>query len=116
MEHPDWPGDLRRPKWPLYLGRKACVPTRPVLDRLAEEYQDLECALNKEAWAAPRSVEGHRTSPGARPAPKLTAWVECPGGAVERQDALRLNQLRFYDFRRCRLIEIDAGSLPRRSP
>ncbi len=114
LDHPHWSGDLQFPKWPLYLGRKSCVPCRPILDRLADEYENLEDALRKEAWAAARS--------GIRQAPRLEAWIECldrepekqDGIVIERQDAMRLNQLRFYDFRRCRRIEIDASSLPRR--
>lgn len=113
LEHPDWPGDLQRPKWPTYLGRKACVPSRPTLDRLANEYQDLESALRAEPWAAPRSAKDRRALQRAKQAPKLLAWIECPDGEYERQDSMRLNQLRFYDFRRCRPIEdIDTMKLP----
>lgn len=99
----DLEAQLRDPKWPVYLGRKACVPSRPVLDRLACEYEDLEGALRVEPLA-PRSSEG-------REAPKVLAWIESPDGDYERQDSLRLNQLRFYNFRRCRCVEIDAGLL-----
>ncbi len=106
QKHPDWPGSLKFPKWPLYLGRKACVPTRPILDRLTGEYKDLEDALKNAPWAAPRSE--------SRQLPKLEAWIECPDGEYERQDAMRLNQLRFYDFRRCKRIkpDIDTMQLP----
>lgn len=108
-------GDLKErlqdPKWPLYLGRKACVPSRPILDRLANEYQDLESALRTEPWTAPRSPKGRKSLQGAKQAPKLLAWLECPDGEYERQDSMRLNQLRFYDFRRCRRVVIPAGSV-----
>lgn len=98
---------LQSPKWPFYLGRKACVPSRPVFERLAGEYSDLEEALRKEPWTEPTGKIGD--------APKrLEAWIECPEGEYERQDAMRLNQHRFYDFRRCRRIEIDTCDLPRR--
>ena len=95
---------LQNPKWPLYLGRKCCVPSRPVFERLTEEgeYPDLESALRNEPWSAP-------LSPRQREAMKRTpliAWIETPDGEYERQDAMRLNQLRFYDFRRCKRIEI----------
>ena len=103
MDHPDWSGDLQHPTWPLYLGRKSCVPVRPVFHRLTDEYSDLEAALRTEPWAA---------SPSKQPA-KIEAWIECADGTYERQDALRLNQLRFYDFRRCRRIEVDTNSLRR---
>lgn len=107
LEHPDWPGNLRRPNWPLYLGRKACVPSRPIFERLANEYESLEHALEGEPWDGPR--------PKTRQPAKLEAWIECADGEYERQDSMRLNQLRFYDFRRCTRIDIDAGSLPRRT-
>ena len=100
---------LRNPKWPLYLGRKSCVPSRPVLDRLADEYQDLEDALRNERWSAPRSLR-KRNAPQSS---KLLAWIQDPDGDIERQDAMRLNQLRFYDFRRCRRIEVDTSTLRR---
>jgi len=105
---------LEHPKWPLYLGRKACVPSRPILDRLADEYQDLESALRAEPWAAPRSPKGREPLQRTGQAPNVQAWLECVDGEYERQDAIRLNQLRFYDFRRCARIEIDVTLLPRR--
>lgn len=95
---------LQAPKWPLYLGRKSCVPSRPIFARLATEYQDIEHALKAE----PMALRLKEQQP-----PKLEAWVECDDGEYERQDAMRLNQLRFYDFRRCKRIEIDINSLGR---
>jgi CRISPR system Cascade subunit CasD len=97
---------LKSPKWPLYLGRKSCVPSRPILDRLTNEYQNLEDALPQEPWAAPPPRKAKHVS-------NLLAWVECPDGECERQDSMRLNQLRFYDFRRCRRIEIGTRNLRR---
>lgn len=99
---------LRNPRWPLYLGRKSCVPSRPVLDHLTDEYHDLESALRREQWDGPL-LETEQP-------PKLEAWIECPDGETERQDAMRLNQFRFYEFRRCRRIEIDTRVLPRSTP
>ncbi len=88
-------GHLVAPKWPLFLGRKACIPSRPVLDRITTDYDSLECALKAEH----RSCSSLRSS--------LTAWIEDPSGDYERPDAMRLNQLRFYDFRRCKRLEVD---------
>lgn len=105
---------LERPKWPLYLGRKSCVPSRPIFDRLANEYQDIENALRTEPWSAPRPTKKRQVFPKGNQEPKLLAWLECSDGEYERQDAMRLNQLRFYDFRRCKRIEIDINSLPGR--
>jgi len=103
---------LERPKWPLYLGRKACVPSRPICDGLTDKYPDLEAALRLEPWAVSRSPKERKTLQKAKRAPRLLAWLESSDGEYERQDATRLNQLRFYDFRRCKRIEIDANSLP----
>lgn len=36
---------LQHPKWCLYLGRKSCVPSRPVLVGVTEEYTDIAQAL-----------------------------------------------------------------------
>lgn len=35
------------PCWPVYLGRKSCVPSRPVYIGISEEYDSLEDAMNK---------------------------------------------------------------------
>jgi len=91
---------LRRPKWPLFLGRKSCVPSRPLLDQesLNWEYASLEDALRHEPWEA---HEGEDTGPST-----LEIWIVCTDGGIERQDALRVNQLRNYDFRQCKRIEV----------
>jgi CRISPR system Cascade subunit CasD len=127
---------LKDPKWPLYLGRKACVPTRPVLEipeNLTWRYQSLEEALVKALWSAPinsraRRAIAHTFKPRDLPAtlrnwPKansweptgdeysLDAWIEDGGGDYERQDAIRLNQLRFYDFRPCRRVTVPVRDL-----
>ncbi|GMV90130.1 MAG: hypothetical protein AMXMBFR81_30600 [Chthonomonas sp.] len=114
---------LGHPKWPLFLGRKACVPSRPVLDRVSQEYEALTDALRKEKWAAPRQVAklrcyvrqgAHKPCSTCRkfgPPDDLTAWVEDPAGDFERADALRLNQLRYYDFRPCRRLPVPSSDL-----
>lgn len=116
-------GQLQHPKWPLFLGRKACVPSRPVLDRLCEDHDDLEAALNTESWSAPRAMErlrclvkGGRNEPCTTcrehlPKDGLTAWIEDLAGDYERPDALRLNQFRFYEFRRCRRLSVSTERL-----
>src|SRR5205823_778739 len=51
---------LESPKWPVYLGRKACVPTRPLLDSLTAEYDSLEDAISNAPWSAPLDVGTRR--------------------------------------------------------
>ena len=41
---------LQEPRWPIYLGRKSCIPTRPVLGGLEDKYQSLEDALARYPW------------------------------------------------------------------
>ena len=101
-----WPGNLQSPFWPVFLGRKSCVPSRPLFERLTEEYENAEEAFSREPWLPPLFPKSAERLPK-----KLIAWVESPSGEYERQDALRLNQMRFYDYRRCRRIEIDTGTL-----
>jgi CRISPR system Cascade subunit CasD len=45
---------LQNPVWPVYLGRKSCIPSRPLFDRLAKA-TDLDEALRAEPLYA-RSV------------------------------------------------------------
>lgn len=85
---------LAAPRWPLYLGRKSCPPACPLLDDAAE-FSELETAL--------RSRVRHRRAEKG----KLAAYIEDAAGELERQDALRLNQLRMYEFRRCKYLEVD---------
>jgi CRISPR system Cascade subunit CasD len=86
---------LSDPVWPLYLGRKSCPATRPFLALKAQSYVEVEAALAE----FPR----HKEAASGR----LTAYVEDPQGSLERQDALRVNPLRMYEFRSCRYLEVD---------
>lgn len=88
---------LRRPQWPLFLGRKACPATRPIFDARSVDYEDLETALRRHPWSH-LGANGHLRLP-----PDLNrmvdAYVEDPAGELTRQDALRLNAARAYGFR-----------------
>lgn len=102
---------LANPHWPMFLGRKSCIPTRPVLDRISSDFDSLESAIRQLEWAAPRpSARGSTTK-------TLEAWVEVRPGepgwdaAAERQNAVRVNQLRAYDFHRCRRVVVDVEGL-----
>ncbi|MBV9852114.1 MAG: type I-E CRISPR-associated protein Cas5/CasD [Armatimonadetes bacterium] len=90
---------IQNPRWTLFLGRKACVPTRPIFEALMDRYDGLEDALCHHPW----SWQG---SPRPRPAGALMAYVEDPAGPLTRQDALRLNAARVYDFRRAHALAV----------
>ena len=42
---------LKEPKWPLYLGRKSCVPSRPVLDGSIREFETIDQAVSEVPYA-----------------------------------------------------------------
>jgi CRISPR system Cascade subunit CasD len=88
---------LEDPKWPIFLGRKACVPTRPVLDALTDCYEGLEDALRRHSWSWLWTCADIREK--ERPE-KLVVMIETLDGELQRQDAVRTNQARQYAFRR----------------
>lgn len=90
---------LRAPAWPLYLGRKACVPTRPIFEALSEEYRGIEEALRRHPWSWLGTARRIR-----RPPPLAPIWVETGEGRHLRQDALRVNPGRYYGFRQARRL------------
>jgi len=87
---------LHRPIWPLFLGRKACAPTRPIFEELTDRYSSIDEALQRHPWAH----LGSKMRPRPTPNGPLTAYVEAADGELTRQDAMRLNAARQYDFRR----------------
>ena len=93
---------LRQPVWTLFLGRKACVPTRPILEALTDDYPDLEHALRRHRWSWLGGGGHQRQSSDLNRT--LGASVEDPRGDLTRQDALRLNAARAYGFRQVRRL------------
>lgn len=87
---------LRDPKWPIFLGRKACVPTRPIFENLTDRYDSLEDALRQYPWSWLGACN-HRRTNGPRVKPR--AYVERVDGRLIRQDAIRINRARVYGFR-----------------
>ena len=85
---------LQNPRWTLFLGRKACVPTRPIFEALTEDYEGLEEALRSRPW----SWLGGDTKARKRKWQELTGFVEAEHGTYRRQDAVRVNPFRQYEF------------------
>lgn len=86
---------LAAPKWPLFLGRRSCPPVSPILDADAPRYSGIQDALSNH----PR----HKMASSGL----LTAYLEDENGNLERQDRMRINALRMYEFRSCRRLEVD---------
>ena len=71
---------LKAPAWPLYLGRKSCVPSRPVFECLTEEYTGLADALVR----FPRAARGDNSA-----LLRYESDVPLPGAArYTRSDAI----------------------------
>ncbi|MHB9145227.1 MAG: type I-E CRISPR-associated protein Cas5/CasD [Symbiobacteriia bacterium] len=85
---------LARPQWPIYLGRKACPPTRPVLVGITDVYDSIEDAMQQHPW----TWEGRRTL-RELPPKKLRCTVETEGGQYLRPDRIRTNPARMYESR-----------------
>ena len=80
---------LRHPKWAIYLGRKACVPSRPVLDAITMEFSSLEDAMMHLLPASERVDED------------MLIEMDCvegdaDGTQYERQDALADGDRNFF--------------------
>ncbi|MEM7801988.1 MAG: type I-E CRISPR-associated protein Cas5/CasD [Chloroflexota bacterium] len=89
---------LQNPVWPIFLGRKACVPTRPVYAGVAEA-PTLEAALASQAW--PPEYD-------RRPDTRM-AVIECrptDPNAIRRRDHLVQRSKRLFEPRYTRTIQI----------
>lgn len=92
---------LLAPRWPIYLGRKCCPPTRPVLVGLTHDYSTLDEALSVIPW----DWEGRET---LRDLPShLRCVVEDRDGQALRPDRIRVNPARMYGSRRVRVFWVD---------
>jgi CRISPR system Cascade subunit CasD len=81
---------LRAPRWPLFLGRKAYVPSQPPVVGLLN--QPLDRAIREQPWPRRRSFE--------RPPDSLRLVTEDPEGPELRQDVPLSFAARRFDTRR----------------
>lgn len=84
---------LKHPVWPVYLGRKCCVPTRPVLETKTKEFSSLEDALQRYSfeWRTKEAVP-----------PGVTGEIEDERGDIVRRDRILGIPARVYGYRRTR--------------
>lgn len=87
---------LAHPRWPVFLGRKSCPPSRPVLEDLSSNYESITDALHRFPWSC-QTMELLEQ----RPTLPLRFSIEDSAG-VRRQDATRINPARMYGSRRVR--------------
>lgn len=89
---------LQNPVWTIFLGRKSCVPTRPVFEAILNA-SSLEEALEGHTWSAE-----HGQYPAKRP-----AEIEClptDPNAVRRRDHLVSRSKRLFEPRYTRMIQL----------
>jgi len=78
--------------FPLYLGTKSCVASRPVFEALTSEYGSIDEALERYPHCEKRPAE--------KESARCYCEIETINGAHIRQDEVRINDLREYAFRR----------------
>lgn len=83
---------LKKPKWPIFLGRKSCIPTIPVLGIIISEFTSLKHALETIPW--------NKMTPKDVIPKELKCVIEDEEGTLIRKDALRVNPARIYGIRR----------------
>jgi CRISPR system Cascade subunit CasD len=87
---------VQHPRWPIYLGRKSCVPSRPVFEGVGD-CPSLETALE----ALPLRPAGRTAEQ------RIRVVVEClPGQGVRRRDEIRSRSRRTFGPRYTRDLEL----------
>ena len=93
---------LQAPRWPVYLGRKSCLPSRPVFDRISFDFGSVREALAGAPW----DWLGRRDEDA--PFGRLRCVLEDPEGEAVRADALLEQPARMYGNRRVTTFWVDA--------
>jgi CRISPR system Cascade subunit CasD len=95
---------LREPAWPYFLGRRTCIPTRPVLEGLLTGYASIEDALTRHPWsflgpaAADRQQRAEFLRVVIEDAGALPSGVEA-SAPVMRDDRREIGTARLYGRR-----------------
>lgn len=83
---------LLNPKWPIFLGRKSCPPTRPVFEDYTDKYSSIEDALSNYPW-------NPQNKPKKSPE-SLRCIIEDEKGNLIREDEVKINPARMYGRRK----------------
>jgi CRISPR system Cascade subunit CasD len=89
---------FKNPQWPIYLGRKCCIPARPIKPKI-KEYGSLMEALETIQWDSAYSNRKSET---------LRCIIEDPMGSMTRSDEIVASPARI--FRKRRVSEIWVSS------
>ncbi len=94
---------LEDPRWPIYLGRKSCPPTRPVVEAVTREYSSIQEALTRFPWESPnhRDPPAKNSNRTQKVIPRtLRCVMDDPQGNLVRPDSLTGTPARTYETRR----------------
>lgn len=86
---------LRHPIWPVFLGRKSCVPTRPVYEDLTTDYSSLTDALSRHSLSKLGTKEG-----------PVLCELEDQEGDFRRRDRITNIPARIYHERRIKIFTV----------
>lgn len=92
---------VQMPVWPYYLGRKGCIPTRPVFEAISTDYLSIENVLQSYPW------EGDSTGKSAHI--ELRYVVDDAAGAYMRNDRIRCSVARTYSARSVTIGKVAVG-------
>ena len=92
---------LQEPAWPYYLGRKCCIPTRPVFDAVRSDFANIMEAIR--TYPCIEKLEKDQTV-------TLRYVVDDVDGLYIRNDCMQNNAARAYGFRRVSIGEVVLAS------
>ena len=89
---------FQNPCWPVYLGRRCCIPSVPVFRRLAEEYHSLEEAMTSEPLSKSSQDRGE--------IPEMLFYEaeSTDGSGYDRTDEIISAKGRCFTSRRVKLV------------
>ena len=97
---------LATPRWPLFLGRRACAPSRPILVGVRSDFASLEVALATYPWSclgANGSVRPFNdVMSDETESRELRVVLEAADGTRTREDRILSNAARLYGRRSVR--------------
>ncbi|WP_457557385.1 type I-E CRISPR-associated protein Cas5/CasD [Candidatus Harpocratesius sp.] len=97
---------LQSPHWQLYLGRKCCVPTRPLFETLTRDYASIDDAIARIPWEPRSYFPSHlfkAKDPRQNPPALLRCVLEDLSGKEIRYDEITSQPSRMYRVRRVKV-------------
>lgn len=84
---------IQAPVWPYYLGRKCCIPSRPIYDTVTDKYATILELFKDYPWEYGKDLSSSRNV-------TLRYVIDDVNGPYIRIDSIRCNTARKYGFRR----------------